>query len=245
MEFTYKGYQELIECLTRNGYIISNYLNYNKYDKTVILRHDIDYSVEKALEFAKIENKLGVKSTYFVLISSPFYNAISQDVTSKIKNISVLGHDIGLHFDELNYDKSFYEDNGGINEIVESEARILESILDIEINTVSMHRPSKQTLDSNYTFDNLINSYGQEFFNNFKYLSDSRMRWREDVKEIIESNQYNRLHILTHAFWYSQSNKDIKSILKSFIEKGNGDRYSFLENNITDLNSIVRRNEIK
>ena len=48
----------------------------------------------------------------------------------------------------------------------------------------------------------MINSYGQTFFHDFKYLSDSRRRWREPVEEIIRSGTYDRLHILTHAFWY-------------------------------------------
>lgn len=31
------------------------------------------------------------------------------------------------------------------------------------------------------------------------------MRWREDVGGIIASNEYNKLHILTHPIWYDKN----------------------------------------
>ena len=40
----------------------------------MISRHDIDYSIEKAVELAALEAEENVKSTYFVLLSSEFYN---------------------------------------------------------------------------------------------------------------------------------------------------------------------------
>ena len=48
---------------------------------------------------AKEENKIDVKSTYFVQISSKFYNFFDPDICKLIKKIYNLGHDIKLHFD--------------------------------------------------------------------------------------------------------------------------------------------------
>lgn len=85
----------------------------------------------------------------------------------------------------------------------------------------------------------------EKIFKEFKYVSDSRRRWREDVMEIIQSGKYDKLHILTHAFWYSDEEKDLKTTIKEFVNQGNIDRYHILDKNITDLKSILGEEEIQ
>lgn len=244
MEFTYKAYAKLINKLKSNEYVISDYESCDCYEKSVILRHDIDYSVDKALDFARVEHDLNVKSTYFVLVSSPFYNIVSNDTISKLKEIQSFGHDIGLHFDEANYNDNYYKKSGGIKNVIFKEIDILKNVLDMDIKSISMHRPSKDTLDADYDLSPYINSYGKHYFNDFKYVSDSRRRWREDVNHIIECNEYKKLHILTHAFWYDEVDVDMKETIKKFICTGNSEKYWNLANNINDLQSILKFEEI-
>ena len=68
MKFTYESYTELLRKLQRNGYHIVNYENWNEYDRSVILRHDIDYDIKKAVDLAMLEKETGggYKATYFV-----------------------------------------------------------------------------------------------------------------------------------------------------------------------------------
>ena len=61
-----------------------------------------------------------------------------------------------------------------------------------------MHRPSKDFLEMDLEIPNVINSYQKKFFNDFKYVSDSRMSWRENVEEIVDSEKYSQLHILSY-----------------------------------------------
>ena len=119
------------------------------------------------------------------------------------------------------------------------ERDILASILETPVTTVSMHRPSQATLESDLQIPGMINSYGQTFFHDFKYLSDSRRRWREPVEEIVASGRYDRLHILTHAFWYHQQEEPIEVTVRRFISSANQERYRQMEENITDLASIM------
>lgn len=109
---------------------------------------------------------------------------------------------------------------------------------------MSMHRPSKNILDADLKIPGIINSYGQILFKEFKYLSDSRRRWREPVDEIIASKEYNRLHILTHAFWYNNEEIDIHDSVSGFVNNGNLERYQWMESNITDISSIMKKTEI-
>lgn len=108
-----------------------------------------------------------------------------------------------------------------------------------------MHRPSKLVLESDLKIDGLINSYGSTFFKEFKYLSDSRRRWREPAEEIIKSEEFNRLQILTHAFWYDEKECDIHDSVFQFINSANYERYQSMKENITDLESIMIGKEIK
>lgn len=202
--FTYEEYVELIKRLNNNGYKIVKYNEAGKYDKEAILRHDVDMSVEKALEFAKIEEKIGVQSTYYFMLSSCLYNIVNDKVANAIKEIFKMGHSIGIHFDETNYDESINENE--VKELIIKEKNIMESILTgINIDSVSMHIPSKRTLNANYSFEEeFVNSYSDRFFYGYKYVSDSEMRWRENIDEILDSGKYDKLHILTHPIWYDE-----------------------------------------
>lgn len=242
MEFTYKAYENLITSLHNNGYKIRDYHDYMDSHKCAILRHDIDYDLQKAIPFARLEKENNAKSTYFVLVTSDFYNPASKSSLKIFDEIRKNGHEIGLHFDEVRYLENGHQWNEEktIANILK-EATLLSSILGEPVKSVSMHRPSKYTLESNLEIPGLVNSYAKEFFNDFKYVSDSRMRWREDVDSIILSNEYNRMHILTHAFWYYDDKKSMKDIVLEFVNGANNQRYGNLKDNITDLENIISK----
>jgi len=241
MEFTYKAYKELIILLKKNEYSFATYFNYKDKVNPVIFRHDVDSSLERALKIALLENQMGVTSTYFILLSTDFYNVFSKKSFGILKKIQDLNHEIGLHFDEKRY---IINSLGELNEFVEKEKRILETLLNKEIRSVSMHRPSKWILESNVEFEGILNTYSKEFFNDFKYLSDSRMYWKEDVFKIINEKKFNQLHILTHPFWYAENKESLREKLYNFINNATIDRYSYQKENIRDLEEIVKEEEI-
>lgn len=235
MEFTYSSYRELLKLLSRNQYVFSSYDNYTLSSKSVILRHDIDYSIEQSVRIARLEKELGVGSTYFVLLSSDFYNPASSQSYKSLHEIIKLGHRIGLHFDETAYNYDVFP----LEYYIRKEARILSDLLDVNINAFSLHRPNQRTIETKLAIPGLVNSYGEEFFHGFKYLSDSRRRWREPVEEIIKSNEYLRLHILTHAFWYHDSDETIQETIQHFIHSAGRERIKSLKENISSLEEIV------
>ena len=241
MDFTYTGYVELINMLKKKNYVFSNFEDCLNYNKIVILRHDIDNTLEKALKIARIEYDNGVISTYFVLLSTNFYNIFSKESYKILEEIISMSHKIGLHFDEKRYDISSYEQ---LEKYIEYERKAMEYALNVRIKTVSMHRPSKWILSNNNEFNEIINSYSKTFLSNFKYLSDSRMHWREDVFEIIENNKFNKLHILTHPYWYSDNNETINEKLTDLIMIAKIERYYQLKNNIRDINKLISEADI-
>ena len=235
MTFTYNAYRELLDMLFRNGYHFYTYDNYPRSEQCVIMRHDIDYSLEQAVKLARIENEYGIKSTYFVLLTSDFYNPASSGSYRNLHEIINLGHNVGLHFDETAYS---YEDFR-LEYYIRKEARILSDLLDVNINAFSLHRPNQRTIETQLSIPGLVNSYGEEFFHGFKYLSDSRRRWREPVEEIINSREFLRLHILCHAFWYHDEEQTIQQTVTDFIRSAGKDRTACLRDNITALEEII------
>lgn len=129
-------------------------------------------------------------------------------------------------------------------ECVLKEKEILESAIETPIDVVSMHRPSPEILSQNIIIPGMINSYGQEFFQNFKYVSDSRRTWRENVEEIIESGEYTRLQILTHAFWYAEKEVSAHDTLLDFVKEAEWDRYHSLNDNIRELGEFITEQDL-
>lgn len=241
MEFTYSAYRELLSLLKAEQYRFCGYFDYEGSDKRVILRHDIDYSVERAVKMAELEHNEGVKSTYFVLLRTDFYNPASRRIQDMLRQIHALGHEVGLHFDEVAHSGCAPED---LPRLIQQEADLLGDLCGLPIRCFSMHRPNQLTLAKDLKVEGLVNSYGQEFFRNFKYLSDSRRNWREPVVDIIQSGEYNQLHILTHAFWYGEQEETIRDAVKGYILAAKEERYLHFSENIRDLDQIVSLSDI-
>lgn len=240
MKFTYGAYIDLLHLLKKKSFTFAKYDTWGNFEKSVILRHDIDNSVEKAIKFAELEAKENVISTYFVLLSSNFYNVFNIETREQIQYIHSMGHQIGLHFDEKNYTNEYYESHeGGIVSIIEKEAKLLSQLLEVKISAVSMHRPSEKTLNANYEFANIINSYNDTFFHKFKYISDSRKFWKENPKEVIENKDIKHLQILTHPIWYDWQEITIRESMENFLNLARIERYNSLKNNITNFENII------
>lgn len=242
MNFTYDGYRNLLKKISSNGYQIVDYKDWQKTDRCVILRHDIDNDIDKAVRLSELEMLGGVNSTYFVLLTSDFYNIFSRKSNDGLRQIIENGHTIGLHFDEMRY-PGISVDTEAIKEKIIEESEVLGKAIKSKVNIVSMHRPSRLTLEADLNIPGIINSYGEIYVKKFKYLSDSRRRWREPVEEIIESGEYKKLHILTHAFWYNETEEDIYRSVTKFINQANRQRYQTMEANIRDLSSIMAEAE--
>ena len=84
----------------------------------------------------------------------------------------------------------------------------------------------------------------EEFFRQFKYLSDSRRNWREPVLDIVRSGEYDKLHILTHAFWYGDEEETIGDAIGRFIRSANLERYDQMAENIRSIEEILQRSEV-
>lgn len=103
----------------------------------LILRHDVDISVLQAQKLAEIENRLGLKATYFILVSSMHYNSLEGNNASAIRKMAASGHEIGLHYDVSQYKLRGQE----TAEAIEFETNVLEQICGQKVTAISCHAP--------------------------------------------------------------------------------------------------------
>jgi len=112
--------------------------NFHKYGSNVVsLRHDVDHSIDAALEMAFFENYHGYRSTYFILPYSSYWN--DNDLYKKILQIADFGHEIGIHFNGIS-------DwiNHNISDIEYDLIKIIKNFNEngIRINGISSHGDS-------------------------------------------------------------------------------------------------------
>jgi hypothetical protein len=167
-------------------------LKYNN----IILRHDVDYHIDYALELAKIEKKLNIKSTYFFLLRSDFYNLFSFESINKINIIKKLGHKVSLHFDEKIYNKNwkihFFR-----------EIFFFEAIMNVKIDVISFHRPLKKYIQSNKSIFGISHAYQSKYTKKIKYFSDSRNEFSYgNPLSILEHSKNISMQILIHPIWW-------------------------------------------
>jgi len=221
-DFSLSHYRKTLEKI-KETHKFSNFSNCS--DNDIILRHDVDVSLKSAQQMAEIENKLGISSTFFILIHAELYNPFSITSSKIIKKIVQLGHNLGLH-----YDTEFYLQNQlDPTETIKNEIKLLEQHFNTTIKVVSAHDPSlNQKLEIKLP-NNILNAYSEEFYVKRKYISDSVQFWRQDCfcKHFQTSS---KLQVLIHPIWWSIDNKQRSEIM-----------YQLLENKIEKIKQEINR----
>ena len=97
-DFSYEYYLKLIETIATSLPLV-DFSDIKETDKQFfILRHDVEFSIEKAYELAKIEHDiLKINTSYFFQIRNYTYNPLAFKSIELIKKIHDMGHKIGLH----------------------------------------------------------------------------------------------------------------------------------------------------
>jgi hypothetical protein len=214
--FSYKHYFEVLDHAKKKHAIgtIKEFQKLRKKNKFIILRHDIDYSIEYALKLAEQENNHGLRSTYFIMLHNPFYNALSAESISIIKKIVSLGHEIGLHYDTLFLPST----KKGALRAIKQEVKILEDICEKEIISVAQHNPTiNPELKSDIT-NYFLDARSSEITSNCRYISDSVQSWRDGCM-CTHIDKDDKLQILTHPIWWANEHTPRDHILDLIIEK--------------------------
>ena len=210
--FTYAYYIAILKHLKKNYTITSfNHLNHTS-QPYVILRHDIDASLDYALDMARLENSLGISSTYFILFSHKLYNVFEKESYNKLLKISNLGHEIGLHYDLSVYDA--YDIN--YNNCLDVEIQLLKHLIKKEIRSISIHNPTITNKQDPFRLsDKYLNAYDNKFFD--LYVSDSCRSWYINDIENLFSSKYDRIQLVIHPFLWKADEVKRKDVLEALF----------------------------
>jgi hypothetical protein len=171
--FDLHHYGELLEAAKAGGY------RWAVFDREpeagdLLLRHDIDLSLDAALTVAELEAEAGARATYFLMTRSVFYNLASAEGERAIARLRELGHRVGLHavYPHLDLDDRFDP-------------------------VVAWHNPDPEFM--NEPLDGAVNVMQPPYFDRGHYRSDSNQHWRSGCPhEELAAGGFEWLQLLTH-----------------------------------------------
>lgn len=214
--FSYAYLKEMLERTIASGYRISSFKDFDPAkEKTVILRHDVDYTLDGLLVAAAIERELGCTASYLFRVHADEYNLFSCVSWNVVQQIRDMGHEIGLHFEGMNAGRALEIDP---QELVLKEKRVLETMLGEPVLTAAEHRELSGSIHGTPLFDSIYDPYelGFKFYamdprfcRDMKYLSDSNANWREgDLLQHLLKHQ--RFQVLIHLDWWFEKDLLLK-----------------------------------
>lgn len=177
----------------------------------ILLRHDVDLDLLPALRLAEVEAEQLVRATYFIMVSCDFYSPLSSQGRTLLRELTGLGHEVGLHFDPTVYGEL---DGPDLRRAVDREAQVLSDACGQGVSSVSLHCPS---IHGRFPiFEGYANAYAPELFSNDRYVSDSCMNFRgKDPMKWACKGKSQIIQFLFHPLHYSEIEAKYGNILTS------------------------------
>jgi hypothetical protein len=169
--FDLEHYAEILEAARVGGYRFT-FFDAAPEPGTVILRHDVDLSLDAALRLAEVEADAGAAATYFLMTRSEFYNLDSTSGEDAVDRLRRLGHRVGLH---------------AVWPYVDPDERF-DPVL-------AWHNPDPEYMRA--PVEGLVNVMEAPWAD--VYRSDSNRHWRQGCPhEELAAGAFERLQLLTH-----------------------------------------------
>ncbi len=189
-DFTLTYYIELIKILFNTGYYFQSSPNliYKSKIHSIILRHDVDRLPQNALEMARTESEMEIKSTYYFRMK-PF--SYDEEIIIKIAN---LGHEIGYHYENLSdVNKREKGKRRTKEELYKMAIENFQENLDkfrkiYPIKTICMHGSPLANVDNrdlwkvyDYRYYGIMGEpYFDIDYNHVLYITDAGRRWNNE-----------------------------------------------------------------
>jgi hypothetical protein len=203
-------YRELIEAARAGGY------GFASFDATpsagdLLLRHDVDLSLEAALAMAELEAELRSPATYFLMTRSEFYNLDAPSGHETIERLRRLGHRVGLHavYPEATPDPRF------------------DAVL-------AWHNPDEEYMTA--PVEGFVNAMQPGFFDPDHYRSDSNQCWRHGCPhEPLARGDFEWLQLLIHPEIWVYPGGTMRETMLAMLDAERDLRLEQLEADRVDL----------
>jgi hypothetical protein len=223
---SYSEYRKILKTIKKSRKLM-DYKEALSADEFIILRHDVEFSLERAIKIAEIECEMGVESSYFIQLTNNAYNALSIKNRKLISEMNNMGHKIGLH-----YHLGGIVDPLKTRDGIRDQIRIMSEICGITVDRFSIHRPVREVYYNAIPIDGIINAYSEKFFTlldesmpadeqelEVKYIADSRHRWNYGYPDEETIKKYKKIQLLIHADNWTEQGLDALDNFEKLINE--------------------------
>jgi hypothetical protein len=203
-DFTLLKYEKLLQALLKADYKFITFADHVRchetYERTIILRHDVDDKPFRSLRTAEMENELQIKGSYY------FRGVKNRLAGEVIAQVAGFGHEIGYHYNDL-HDASGDKDRA--RELFRRNLAKLRELAPVE--TACMHGSPLSRFDNrelwrdgNYHDYGIIGEpYFDIDFSEVLYLTDTGRRWdgeKVSIRDKVKGNgPWPALHLHSTA----------------------------------------------
>lgn len=193
--FDLTHYRELLEAARAGGYRFGRFEGEPESGR-VYLRHDVDLSLDAALQLARLEAEVAAEATYFLMGESVFYNLASPEGTHAVSALLELGHDVGVH---------------ALWPVVpEPDDERFSPVL-------AWHNPKPEYMSE--PVDGFLNVMSPPWFTQGLYRSDSNQHWRSGCPhEELARGDFEWLQLLTHPEIWVYPGETMGQTMRAMLE---------------------------
>lgn len=213
--YTRAAYIRLLRIVKEEGYLFGRYTQMEeRAERLLHLRHDIDYSIDWALELARINAAEGARATFCFQLRSPLYNLLAYPAIQCVKEISALGQDLAMHYTN---DKVIPDEDGLLAQQILDDYDAIRRVFPGMVPAFGWHNPSlapdllERGLD--LVVPGMVNMYSRHFVKAVKYVSDSNIRYTVPQLESLIRAGHPKMQLLVHPFQWLADGKDMLEIL--------------------------------
>jgi hypothetical protein len=194
--------------------------------RTIYLRHDVDYSLELAVELAEVNSDLGVQGTFFVQVRAQLYNVFEPREGERVRRLRALGQRLALHHVPRG---EGVDDDADIR----NDFELLRQVEPVVDHAFAWHRPREGFgKRPEQEVSGLVNVYGRRFFREMPYLSDSVHRVSvDDLEAAVAADESSELHLLLHPVnWVAGGSSGVEILTRGWLRVLRDHERTLLEN---------------
>ena len=211
-EYSMTHYRELLESAAAAGYRFAGF-DRPPQPGDLLLRHDVDLSLDAAVKMAEIDAELGVCPTWFLMTRSVFYNLRSTEGEHAVSRLRALGGGIALHAVWPHLD---LDDPAGFERVV------------------SWHNPEPEFMTE--PVPGAENVMAAPFFDPEHYRSDSNQHWRGGCPhDALARGEFEWLQLLVHPEIWMFEGATMTETMHSFLDADRAARLEHVRNDRIDL----------
>ena len=192
-DFSLDHYRELLDAARAGGYRFGSF-DSEPQEGELLLRHDVDLSLDAALRLAELEAEAGAQATYFLMTESVFYNLASHEGVQALARLRELGHRVGLH------------------------AVWPNAVVDERFDpVVAWHNPDPEYMRE--PVGSVVNVMQEPWFSPDTYRSDSNQHWRSGCPhEDLRAGRFPWLQLLTHPEIWAYSGRTMAQTMHAMLD---------------------------